>query len=132
MNNEEIRKLVLPGDIPILDASSEDFIDQFNFAMWSTDSSSDYRNDRERPYNGQSHTDDGIRGSRIVEGLTMRDIKDCLIKAMLVSSHSKKYLEADTFLKCWNFETNPITPTQFLLDNQNDPDFVSNKVEIGT
>ena len=34
---------------------------------------------RDRPYNGQPHTDEGIRGSTMVEGLTMRDIKDCFV-----------------------------------------------------
>ncbi len=34
---------------------------------------------RDRPYNGQPHTDEGIRGSTLVEGLTMRDIKDCFV-----------------------------------------------------
>ena len=34
---------------------------------------------RERPYNGQPHTDEGIRGATLVEGLTMRDIKDCFV-----------------------------------------------------
>ena len=34
---------------------------------------------RERPYNGQPHTDEGIRGSTLVEGLTMRDVKDCFV-----------------------------------------------------
>lgn len=136
MNNEEAdeekKKLGLGDDIPMLDASSEDFKGQFDFAMWSTHSSSDYRNDRERPYNGQIHTDDGLRGKQIVQGLTMRDLKDCLIKAMLISAASEKYLEADTFLKCWDYSTEPAKPTQFLLDHQNEPDFVSNKVEIGT
>lgn len=130
---EEIKKqLGLGDDIPMLDMSSDDFLNQLDFAMWSTQSSSDYRNDRDRPYNGQSHTDDGERGKQLVEGLTMRDIRDCLIRAMLISAPSEKYLEPETFLKCWDFSTNPPTPTQFLLDNQNDPNFISNKVEIGT
>lgn len=136
MNNEEAnkekRKLGLADDVPMIDASAEDFKEQFDFMLWSTHSNSDYRNDRERPYNGQIHTDDGQRGSQLVEGLTMRDIKDCLIRAMLISSPSKKYLEADTFLKCWDFTTEPHTPTQFLLDHQNETDFISNKVELGT
>lgn len=130
--NEEKRKLGLGDDIPMLDASAEDFKEQFDFMIWSEHSSSDYRNDRERPYNGQMHTDEGARGRQIVSGLTMRDLKDCLIRAMLISSPSKKYLEADTFLKCWDYSTEPAKPTQFLLDHQNEPDFISTKVEIGT
>src|SRR5690606_11834551 len=34
---------------------------------------------RERPYNGQPHTDEGWRGQQPIEGLTMRDIKDCFV-----------------------------------------------------
>ena len=36
---------------------------------------------RDRVYNGQPHTDDGVRGKTKVVGLTMRDINDCLIRA---------------------------------------------------
>lgn len=119
-------------EIEMLDASNEDFIEQLDFALWSTGGSSDYRNDKERPYNGQSWTDEGERGKTEVKGLTMRDIKDCLIRAMIMSAPSDKYLEVETFLKCWDFSTEPAKPTQFLLDKQNEPDFVSCKVELGT
>ncbi len=34
---------------------------------------------RERPYNGQPHTDEGTRGKTFVAGLTMRDVKDCFV-----------------------------------------------------
>jgi len=37
--------------------------------------------DRNRPYDGQPWTDDGERGKQEVYGITMRDIKDCFIKA---------------------------------------------------
>jgi hypothetical protein len=37
--------------------------------------------DPNRPYNGQSWTDDGERGKHFVGGLTMRDVKDCLLIA---------------------------------------------------
>ena len=70
--------------IEILDANDKDFKDNFDFAMNTDGSSSDYRNDRERPYNGQPWTHNGIRGRQEVKGLTMRDIKDCLIQAFLV------------------------------------------------
>lgn len=42
--------------------------------------------DRDRPYDGQPHTDQGERGRRLVEGLTMRDIADCFIRACYESS----------------------------------------------
>lgn len=72
--------------IPVIDADSEDFAEQLEFNVWSTHSSTDTRNDRERPYDGQPWTDDGERGKTEVKGLTMRDIADCFIKAVLQSS----------------------------------------------
>ena len=44
------------------------------------------RNDRSRPYDGQSHTNNGTRGATLVEGLTFRDVVDCLVKGFLLSS----------------------------------------------
>jgi len=43
-------------------------------------------NDRNRPYDGQPHTDAGIRGATLVKGLTFRDIKDCFVKGALLAS----------------------------------------------
>ena len=42
--------------------------------------------DRNRPYNGQSHTDLGERGKTLVEGLTMRDVADCIVLGFLDAS----------------------------------------------
>jgi len=122
---------ILGNDIPVIDANAGDFSEQLDFALWSTQSSSDYRNDRERPYNGAAHTDYGERGRTLVEGLTMRDLVDCLIKAMLESGPSDKYMDIDIMDLCWDHSTDPPTPTQFLLDHQDEPDFVSTKVETG-
>ncbi len=130
-NEEAKNKLGLGDDIPMLDSGDKDFKEQLDFALWSVGGSSDYSNDRERPYNGQMHTDYGERGKTLVQGLTFRDIKDCLIMAMIESATSNRYLNVD-FSKCWDFTTDPPTPTQFLLDRQNDPDFISNKVDMGT
>lgn len=41
---------------------------------------------RSRPYNGQPHTQDGIRGKTLVEGLTMRDVADCMAMGLLQAS----------------------------------------------
>lgn len=41
---------------------------------------------RERPYNGEAHTDYGKRGKTLVEGLTMRDICDCYVRGLLLAS----------------------------------------------
>lgn len=92
----------MKNEIEFLDASSESFEDELEFTLWSTNSSSDYRNDRYRPYNGQSWTCYGERGETLVEGLTMRDIFDCLIKAMIISSPATKEYW-DNFDRCWDF-----------------------------
>lgn len=67
-----------------LDMNDEDFEQQLNFALNTDGSSSDYENSRDRPYNGQPWTTNGIRGQQEVKGVTMRDIKDCLIQSFLV------------------------------------------------
>lgn len=36
--------------------------------------------DRSRPYDGQPHTDLGERGKQEVQGITMRDLRDCFIR----------------------------------------------------
>ena len=41
--------------------------------------------DRNRPYNGQPWTDTGERGQALVEGVTMRDVRDCFILALFSS-----------------------------------------------
>jgi hypothetical protein len=120
-------------DIPIIEMDSPDFQDQLAFAIWSTGGSSDYRNDRERPYNGQPWTDDGERGQTEVKGLTMRDIRDCLVKAILASSPCDEYLNPRNFKKCWDYIQQPPKATQFLLDRQKDhPEYLCTKVETGT
>jgi hypothetical protein len=79
-------ELNLPDHVPMLDASSQNFKEELEFATWSTGGSSDYRNDRDRPYNGQPHTDQGERGKTLVAGLTMRDIADCIVQGLLAAS----------------------------------------------
>ena len=123
-------------EIKMLDLESENFEQELESAIQSIGGSSDYRNDRERPYDGQSWTDEGERGKTEIKGLTMRDLKDCLVKAMLISSPSEEYLN-NTFMDCWDFsecknENDKPKPTKFLLDNQNETDYISTKVELGT
>jgi hypothetical protein len=40
------------------------------------------RLDRDRPYDGQPHTDLGERGRQEVHGITMRDVTDCFVRAL--------------------------------------------------
>jgi hypothetical protein len=44
------------------------------------------RSDRNRPYLGQSHTADGERGKTSVEGLTMRDVSDCIRRGIALAT----------------------------------------------
>ena len=41
---------------------------------------------RDRPYDGQSHTDTGERGKQLLEGITMRDIHDAFIRGCFQAS----------------------------------------------
>jgi hypothetical protein len=41
---------------------------------------------RDRPYNGQLHTCTGERGQTEVKGITFRDLRDCFIRAVLLST----------------------------------------------
>jgi len=50
----------------------------------------EFRNDRDRPYDGQPQTSLGERGKTIVEGLTMRDVHDCIIMGMISASTEGK------------------------------------------
>jgi len=52
--------------------------------------------DRNHSYNGQPWTSDGERGQAMVEGLTMRDIRDCLILAFYSSTPDIEFLMKET------------------------------------
>lgn len=41
---------------------------------------------RDRPYNGQAHTDTGQRGATKIKGITFRDLRDCYIRAFALSA----------------------------------------------
>lgn len=59
-----------------------------------TISPSDIFQDRNRPYNGQRHTDNGERGTQEVSGVTMRDIADCLRIALFESCGSPENVKS--------------------------------------
>ena len=42
--------------------------------------------DRNRPYDGQPWTSNGDRGRTLVEGVTVRDVRDCFILALFDSN----------------------------------------------
>lgn len=68
--------------VPIIDA--DDISDKtLQAAIRKTHGSTAYRNDRERPYNGQPWTYNGARGAAEVRGITFRDLADCIVQGML-------------------------------------------------
>lgn len=104
-------------EIPMLDASSEDFADQFAFNVWSTGSSTDYRNDRQRPYNGQPWTFTGKRGEEEVKGVTMRDIADCFVRAILGFEETDKTWRYQDVYKMDFSKIDPLGVQQNMLVN---------------
>lgn len=46
----------------------------------------DHNMKRDRPYNGQPHTYTGERGKTEIKGITFRDLRDCFIRAVLLST----------------------------------------------
>lgn len=46
----------------------------------------DSMHDKQRPFNGQPHTDFGERGEQIVEGVRMRDVMDAIARGFLLST----------------------------------------------
>ena len=65
---------------------NQDFNQFMRDAFDECDGSTAYSNDRNRAYDGQPHTDNGIRGATKVKGLTFRDITDCFAKGVLLSN----------------------------------------------
>lgn len=61
----------------------EDFNNLFEKALSDCQGSTALSLDRNRPYDGQPHTDCGVRGKTEVKGLTMRDISDCFVLGLL-------------------------------------------------
>jgi len=81
------------GDIEKINFDDDMFEEKLEFALNSIGGSSDYSNKRDREYNGQPHTTHGVRGKEEVKGLTMRDISDCYIKALLLSASETELYE---------------------------------------
>jgi len=77
------------NDIPIGTLDENGNIDGVPFnpfmsaALKDIQGSSAYSWDRNRPYNGQPHTNNGERGKALVAGLTMRDVVDCFVAGLL-------------------------------------------------
>lgn len=56
----------------------------------------DHNMSRDRPYNGQTHTLNGQRGARQIAGITMRDMRDCFVRAFILAH---EYYEPGTLVR---------------------------------
>jgi len=62
--------------------STEQLFDQIGHDLgWH-----DHNMRRDRPYNGQPHTCTGTRGATEIRGVTFRDLRDCFVRAVLLST----------------------------------------------
>lgn len=68
----------------------EEFFKDIKWAFAEAQGSGAYSLDRDRPYDGQAHTDGGVRGKTLVEGLTMRDVADCVVRSFLICAGMKR------------------------------------------
>ena len=59
----------------------------------------DHNMRRDRPYNGQPHTCTGERGRQEVRSITMRDLRDCFVRAVLLSTGGRFYPTDDHKLR---------------------------------
>lgn len=82
-------------EIPIVGSiRDDDLMESLESAM----ADQDVCMQRDRPYKGQSWTDSGLRGMTKVEGLTMRDIRDCFVRGACLAageSNPAHYAEAE-------------------------------------
>ena len=60
-----------------------EFQKEMCFILKQIQGSSAFSLDQARPYDGQPHTDQGLRGKTFVSGLTMRDVADCMVRGFL-------------------------------------------------
>ena len=87
------------SDIPIFEFPKNEEELQKIWKQFENDlGHNDMNMNRDRPYCGQSHTSEGIRGTTEIKGITFRDLRDCFIRAIYLSaSHldEELYDEAD-------------------------------------
>lgn len=107
-------KETFPG-IPTIDLSSIPVEEQSNVleTAFTVLEGPKFMN-RDRPYIGQPWTDKGIRGSVEVVGLTFRDIRDCFVRAYILSHDYHVY---DREKGCHTLERQE--PNATLIDEAN-------------
>jgi|ERR1035437_2890080 hypothetical protein len=75
-------------EIPILEP--DEFLMLSGVMEWIMPSDYPPPESRDRPYNGQSHTDLGTRGRTEIRGITFRDLRDCFVRACFQASGLSK------------------------------------------
>lgn len=90
---------------------NEEFNKQLKWAFAEMQGTNAHSMARERPYDGQPHTMLGKRGKEEVKGLTIRDIGDCIVKALLSCGGTER--------------ENPIWDDVYSIESLNDIDPVA-------
>jgi len=136
-SKNNIEGLNLDG-IEMLDMSDKDFEANLLLALNTVGGCTDYRNDRERPYDGQEHTCLGARGKQLVEGLTMRDISDCIVKGFLLGAGKYSCISSiEEWDKNWTYKGDDqfgdgiFEPSSEMLERLKKNEFVADKVKVG-
>jgi hypothetical protein len=96
---------------------------------------------RNRPYDGQPHTQNGERGKTMLGCLTIRDVADCFAKALIniAGKHSILEIPLDEWSELW-IETGEkdeqgeviFKPIPEMEERIKNDEFVGDKVSIGT
>jgi hypothetical protein len=90
------------------DEVNKQFLNEMNWAISDIKGSTAYSMDKNRPYDGQLHTNSGTRGKTVIVGLTMRDVADCFVKGFLDAGGI--YRENPIWDDVYKLEMNDIDP----------------------
>ena len=93
--------------------SEESFLKEMKWAFSDIQGSSSLSLDRNRPYDAQPHTHQGQRGETLVEGLTMRDITDCIVMGCMDAAGVDReiFIQDDLYSLDWD-DIDPVAVIQ--------------------
>lgn len=74
---------------------------------------------RDRLYDGQPHTDTGERGQTEIKGITFRDLRDCFIRAVMLSA---AHIQGNEYEEALKGENARISANDLFSLNLNDID----------
>lgn len=89
--DEKKRFQEMHPDIPVFDMQKGDTLASVMDRIGESMGWHDHNMNRDRPYSGQAHTDEGERGKTEVKGITFRDLRDCFIRAVILSTGGSNY-----------------------------------------